>query len=172
MKLKVAQVVSDSIVDGVGYRLTVFVQGCPHHCPGCHNPSTWDFDGGYEMDTGEIAAKLRDNPLEGGITFSGGEPFCQPEPLGELAEAAHAMGRTVWVYSGFCLEEIMAMSKENEAAKKLLDLADVLVDGRYQEAQRDLSLEFRGSRNQRIIDMKETRRQGKIVLWDGGGAGG
>lgn len=154
MKLRIAGIVDDSIVDGEGVRLTVFTQGCPHHCHGCHNPQTWSLDGGHEVDTEEIVQKLKENPLLSGITFSGGEPFLQPAPLTELAQAAHKLGLDVWSYTGFTLEEL----EKRTDVQQLLNEVDVLVDGPYVEALRDLTLRFRGSSNQRIIDLKELRR--------------
>ena len=154
MKLRIAGIVDDSIVDGEGVRLTVFTQGCPHHCHGCHNPQTWNLTGGHEIDTEEIVQKLKANPLLSGITFSGGEPFLQPAPLTELARAAHKLGLDVWSYTGFTLEEL----EKRTDVQQLLNEVDVLVDGPYVEALRDLTLRFRGSSNQRIIDLKELRR--------------
>lgn len=154
MKLKIAGIVDDSIVDGEGVRLTVFTQGCPHHCHGCHNPQTWSLDGGHEIDTEEIVQKLKANPLLSGITFSGGEPFLQPAPLTELARAAHKLGLDVWSYTGFTLEEL----EKRTDVQQLLNEVDVLVDGPYVEALRDLTLRFRGSSNQRIINLNELRK--------------
>lgn len=154
MKLKIAGIVDDSIVDGEGVRLTVFTQGCPHHCHGCHNPQTWSLDGGHEVDTEEIVQKLKENPLLSGITFSGGEPFLQPAPLAEIARAAHKLGLDVWSYTGFTLEEL----EKRTDVQQLLNEVDVLVDGPYVEALRDLTLRFRGSSNQRIIDLNELRK--------------
>lgn len=154
MKIRIAGIVDDSIVDGEGVRLTVFTQGCPHHCHGCHNPQTWNLDGGHEIGTEEIVQKLKANPLLSGITFSGGEPFLQPAPLTELARAAHKLGLDVWSYTGFTLEEL----EKRTDAQQLLNEVDVLVDGPYVEALRDLTLRFRGSSNQRIIDLNELRK--------------
>lgn len=154
MKIRIAGIVNDSIVDGEGVRLTVFTQGCPHHCHGCHNPQTWNLDGGHEIDTEEIVEKLKENPLLSGITFSGGEPFLQPAPLTELAQAAHKLGLDVWSYTGFTLEEL----EKRTDAQQLLNEVDMLVDGPYVEALRDLTLRFRGSSNQRIIDLNELRK--------------
>lgn len=155
MKLRIAGIVDDSIVDGEGVRLTVFTQGCPHHCHGCHNPQTWNLAGGHEVDTEEIIQKLKENPLLSGVTFSGGEPFLQPAPLTELARAAHGLGLDVWSYTGFTLEEL----EKRTDAQQLLNEVDVLVDGPYVEALRDLTLRFRGSSNQRIINLNELRKE-------------
>lgn len=162
MKLRIADIVDDSVVDGEGYRLAVFVQGCPRRCAGCHNPGAQDFAGGREADTAEIAAAMLANPLLTGVTFSGGEPFCQPRPLVELAKVAHASGLDVWAYSGSTLEELAG--RHDADIDGLLAEVDVLVDGEYIEAERDLTLRFRGSRNQRVIDMARTRQSGQVVL--------
>lgn len=154
MKLKIAGIVDDSIVDGEGVRLTVFTQGCPHHCHGCHNPQTWNLAGGHEIDTEEVIQKLKENPLLSGVTFSGGEPFLQPAPLAEIARAAHKLGLDVWSYTGFTLEEL----EKRTDVQQLLNEVDVLVDGPYMEDLRDLTLRFRGSSNQRIINLNELRK--------------
>ena len=162
MKLRIADMVDDSVVDGEGYRLTVFVQGCPRRCPGCHNPATQPFDSGREIDTSDIISRMLANGLLTGVTFSGGEPFCQPRPLAEIAKAAHGNGLDVWAYTGNTLEELQA--KNDGDINDLLANVDVLVDGDYREAERDLTLKFRGSRNQRAIDMERTRQENEIVL--------
>lgn len=162
MKLKIAGVVKESIVDGKGIRYTVFTQGCPHHCPGCHNPQTHDFEGGTVMDVREIFEDFRKNPLLKGITFSGGEPFCQSAPLAELAEMVHGAGKDVTVYSGYTYEQLL--EKRDPDVDALLKETDVLIDGPFILAQRNLELTFRGSENQRVIDMKKTRETGKVTL--------
>lgn len=162
MKLRIAGFVDDSVVDGDGCRFTIFVQGCHHHCPHCQNPETHDFDGGFDIDTSELWKKISGNPLLSGITLSGGEPFCQPEPLTELAMKAHEAGLNVWVYSGYTLEQLE--SKNNLEINALLKESDVLVDGPYRHEERDLTLRFRGSRNQRVIDLNRTRREKHTVL--------
>ena len=162
MKLRIAGLVEESVVDGDGCRFSVFVQGCHRRCPGCHNPETHAFDGGREIDTEDILRQIQENPLLAGITFSGGEPFCQPRPLLDLARAVHRLGLDVWSYSGNTLEELRSMEDADVSA--LLDEIDVLVDGAFIEAQRDLTLKFRGSRNQRVIDMKATRQKGPLGL--------
>ena len=150
--LRVAGCVSDSIVDGPGMRYVVFVQGCPHHCPGCHNPETHDPAGGYLADVDEILRQVAADPLMSGVTFSGGEPFCQAEALCALGERVRALGKNIVVYSGYTLEQLLQMGKDDPAILRLLELADLLVDGPYVEEQRDLSLQFRGSSNQRLLD--------------------
>ena len=162
-RLRIAGTVNDSIVDGEGYRYTIFTQGCPHGCPGCHNPQTHDFAGGREADIRELLREALDNPILAGVTFSGGEPFCQAAALVELAGELHRHGLSVWCYSGYTYEQLTACGKP--AVQALLRQLDVLVDGAYMEQQRDLTLSFRGSRNQRLIDVPASLQQGTAVLY-------
>ena len=145
-KLRIAGIVNDSIVDGEGIRLTVFVQGCSHHCKCCHNPETWDYNGGHDVDISEIVKEYKENPLLQGITFSGGEPFDKVEPLSLIADKIHKLNGDVWCYTGYTLEQL----RKDISKHKLLSKVDVLVDGSFIEAERDLALNFRGSRNQHI----------------------
>ena len=162
--LRISGVEPESIVDGPGIRYVVFTQGCPHHCPGCHNAQTHDFHGGRLADTDALLEELRKNPLLKGVTFSGGEPFCQAAPLAELAEKVHALGLDVIVYTGYTYERLT--DKRDPDVDALLRQADLLIDGPYLEAQRDLTLRFRGSANQRVIDMNRTRAEGRVVTLD------
>lgn len=163
MIIRIAGIENDSIVDGPGFRLAVFTQGCVHHCPGCHNPETHPFDGGKEVDTDRIVRLMEENPLLDGITLSGGDPFCQPAACAELAKAAKAMGLNVWAYSGWTYEELMEMSKESPDILRFLENTDVLIDGPFILAERTLELRFRGSRNQRQIDVQKSLLEGKAV---------
>lgn len=152
----------ESVVDGPGYRAAVFVQGCPHRCPGCHNPDSHDPQGGREMAVHDVAQTFLDNPLLEGITLTGGEPFQQPRECVALASLAHQRGLNVWAYTGYTLEELIHLDYD----KILLLLSvDVLVDGPFILSERTLDLPWRGSKNQRVIDMNKTRRAGKIVLY-------
>lgn len=153
VKLKVSGIIDESIVDGPGLRLTVFTQGCPHHCPGCHNPQTHDFDGGYWMNIEDIYEQCLENPLLSGVTFSGGEPFCQPAALYALGcKIKNAgLGLNLMVYTGYTYAQLKEMSKENQDIADLLSITDILVDGPYIEALRNLELKYRGSSNQNII---------------------
>lgn len=162
MELRIAGTVDDSVVDGDGYRFTIFTQGCPHACPGCQNPETWDFSGGKIVDTDDLIPQILANPLLSGVTFSGGEPFLQPAPLADLAKKLRAHDLTLWAYTGYTLEALAA--RREGATDALLAALDVLVDGPFLIDQRDLTLRFRGSKNQRIIDMNHTRAKGRIVL--------
>lgn len=159
MDIRIAGLVNDSIVDGPGFRLAVFTQGCPHNCEGCHNPETHDFSGGTIKDTAEIIKMMNDNPLLDGITLSGGDPFCQTAPCIELARAAHRLGLTVWAYSGWTYEEIMADSEMSLLAREL----DVLIDGPFILSQRTLDKRFMGSKNQRAIDIKKSLQTGTVT---------
>ena len=160
--INIAGTVNDSIVDGEGYRFTIFTQGCPHHCKGCHNPHTHEFSRGKIVDTNDLFADICENKLLSGVTFSGGEPFCQPAPLADLGCKLKKEGLDIWIYTGYTLEALHAM--HNKDVEALLTVADVLVDGKFILAKRDLTLSFRGSSNQRLIDLNETRKAGKIVL--------
>ena len=164
MEIRLAGIVPESIVDGPGYRLAVFVQGCPHACPGCHNPKTHDFAGGYLSDTDQIIAQMGKNPLVRGVTLTGGEPMMQAEALCEVASAAKAKGMNVWCYTGYTLETLQR--ENNPARMRLLEHVDVLVDGPYIAHDRSLELNYCGSRNQRLIDMHATRATGEICLYE------
>ena len=165
-KIRIAGVVRESFVDGPGIRFTVFCQGCPHHCVGCHNPATHDFSGGYDCEIEKILDAVEKNPMLDGITFSGGEPLCQPEAFLELAREIRSRfpQLNIVIFTGYTYEELQQMWDGRPALKALLDLTDYLIDGRYMEKQRDLTLQFRGSQNQRIIDMNATREAGIVVL--------
>ena len=161
--MRIANTVHDSIVDGHGLRLTVFTQGCPHRCPGCHNPDTHDPTGGREVTVAALTAELAGDPLIEGLTLSGGEPFLQAAACAELARAAHGLGLNVWVYSGWTFEQLVAWGDPDWDA--LLRAADVLVDGPFVQDQKSYELHFRGSRNQRLIDLPASLRAGRAVLW-------
>lgn len=158
MKIRLsAPMTRDSIVDGPGLRSVIWTQGCFHDCPGCHNPCTHNPFGGFEMDTADLIAQLHTLRLQQGITLSGGEPFLQPLPLAEIADAGHRRGLNVWVFSGFTFEQLTdCRQREWEDRMTLLRRCDVLVDGRFVREKRDLSLRFRGSSNQRILDVKKS----------------
>jgi anaerobic ribonucleoside-triphosphate reductase activating protein len=162
--IRIAGVVHESIVDGPGIRLTLFFQGCPHACPGCHNPQTWDPRGGIEYTLAELTAKLQPNPLEQGITFSGGEPFCQAEGAAKLAAYYRDLGLSLWIYTGFLWEELL-MNLARPGYRKLLQLAEVIVDGPFRRDLKQLGLVFRGSANQRLIKVRESLATQAIIEW-------
>lgn len=161
--MRIAGTVQDSIVDGPGFRFTVFTQGCSHHCLGCHNPQTHDPSGGTEHTVEELLERMRSNPLTDGLTLSGGEPFEQPEDCLLLAQGAHESGLNVWSYTGYLFEFLR--DQGTEAQKALLREVDVLVDGPFLLDQRTLSLPWRGSRNQRVIDVPKSLENGDVVLF-------
>jgi anaerobic ribonucleoside-triphosphate reductase activating protein len=153
--MRLSGIVEESIVDGPGVRYVVFTQGCPHRCPGCHNPQTHDRDGGYEIGAAELTEKFKrsaaENPLLSGVTISGGEPFIQARCLVPFAEAVRIAGYDLWIYTGYVMEEITARADRDEMA--LLARADALVDGPFVEELRTLERRFIGSSNQRIIKL-------------------
>ena len=159
---QLAGIIEESVVDGPGVRFVIFVQGCPRSCPGCQNPETQPTCGGYQMPIDRIVDMVRSNPLLRGVTFSGGEPFLQAGALAELAEEIHRMGLSVMVYSGYRYEELVNSDREDWHA--LLAETDVLVDGPYVESQRSLALLFRGSANQRLINVPESLHQHHAIL--------
>lgn len=166
LKLRIAGTVNDSIVDGPGIRFTVFTQGCPHHCEGCHNPHTHDFNGGSETDTDEIISKFLSNPLLDGITLSGGEPMCQAKALVPVAKAAKEHGLDVIAYTGYTYEYLVEHSNDENGFLALLEYVDFLVDGKFELDKRSLELHFKGSRNQRVIDIKKSLASSEAVLAD------
>ena len=158
--LDLSGIVSDSIVDGPGIRTTVFSQGCPHRCPGCHNPETWAFGCGTQVLVEAIVDIVKSNPLCRGVTFSGGEPFAQAAGFAKLAGLLKAQGYEVASYSGYTFEDLLDGSEDQ---KHLLESIDILIDGPFLQAQKSLEIAFRGSRNQRILDVKKSLAAGKAV---------
>lgn len=158
--LNLSGILPDSIVDGPGIRTTIFAQGCPHHCPGCQNPETWAFGTGTDMEEETIFQIVRSNPLCRGVTFSGGEPFAQPEGFARLAGILKEAGYEVAAYTGFTFEALLSGT---EAQKQLLARLDILVDGPFLLAEKSLEVPFRGSRNQRILDVPKSLACGKAI---------
>ena len=158
--LDLSGIVSDSIVDGPGIRTTIFSQGCPHRCPGCHNPETWDFGCGTQVPVEAIVEIVKVNPLCRGVTFSGGEPFSQAADFTKLAVLLKEQGYEVASYSGYTFE---ALLEGTDDQKKLLESIDILIDGPFLQAEKSLEIAFRGSRNQRILDVKKSLEAGKAV---------
>ncbi|WP_182199813.1 anaerobic ribonucleoside-triphosphate reductase activating protein [Paraliobacillus salinarum] len=148
--MRVMNILHDSVVDGEGLRTVIFFAGCPHFCKGCHNPASWNIRNGTEMTIDEVVEEAGNNPLTD-ITLSGGEPFFQAEEVVEVAKRLKSMGKHIWAYSGFTLEQLQ--QSDNPYQRELLCYCDVLVDGPFVLAEKDLSLKFRGSRNQRILHL-------------------
>ena len=177
-ELRVFGLVPDSIVDGPGLRYGVFVQGCSHGCPGCHNPESHDPNAGEVTTVDAIMKDIAANKLISGVTLSGGEPFEQAVVCAEIGKRAHELGLNVWTYTGYRYEDLLALARGERALTKqealLLDIegvasllatTDVLVDGPFVESLKSLGLQWRGSSNQRVIDMAATRKQGSVVSW-------
>jgi anaerobic ribonucleoside-triphosphate reductase activating protein len=163
MKIRVAGIEKESVVDGPGLRFVIFVQGCGRRCIGCHNPGTWDIDGGQEMDTGEILGQIGETGLIRGVTFSGGEPFEQAAACALLAGQVKNLGKDIVTYTGYTFEELQARSSADEDARRLLEVSDILVDGPFMAEERDWDLPFRGSRNQRLILVQESLAAGRVT---------
>lgn len=154
-KLRISGLIDESIVDGPGMRLTVFTQGCPHKCKGCHNPQTHDFTGGRLISINEIYDQFIENPLLSGITFSGGEPFCQPEPLYYLGLKIKECQKNIVIFTGYTLEQLKEIQKKDRHTGLLLSITDILIDGLFIEERKDLELLYRGSSNQRVLYLNE-----------------
>ncbi|MEG1179396.1 MAG: anaerobic ribonucleoside-triphosphate reductase activating protein [Oscillospiraceae bacterium] len=161
--LRLAGVIRESIVDGPGWRLVVFAQGCPHHCEGCQNPQTHDFTGGYDSTVQNILDAVKANKLLAGITLSGGEPFAQAKAMSKLAHEIHKIGLNVMAYSGWTFEQLFNGANNQNYWLDLLNEVDFLVDGKFDIDKKSLSVKFRGSSNQRIIDVKKSLASGYAV---------
>ncbi|NLI69586.1 MAG: anaerobic ribonucleoside-triphosphate reductase activating protein [Firmicutes bacterium] len=164
MKLRIAGIKKESLVDGPGVCYVIFVQGCNHNCPGCHNPEAQPFDGGVEMEIGAIFEEIASLKGTDAVVFSGGEPFLQPVALSLLGKKIHHLGLKIITYTGFTLEQLLENSPQKRDCQKLLEVTDILIDGPYIEEQKDLELAFRGSKNQRIIDVKPSMKLKKAVV--------
>lgn len=158
-----APIEPDSIVDGEGIRTVIWTQGCGHNCKDCHNPNTHDFNKGTLVDVEELKKQILNIRHQDGITLSGGDPMYQPEAVLEIAKFCKEKEINVWCYTGFTFEELQEMAKNNKYIKELLENIDVLVDGKFELEQKSLNLYFRGSANQRILDMKKSLKEQKPV---------
>ena len=174
MKVRIAGIEKNSIVDGEGLRYTIFLQGCNHECKGCHNPETWDFNGGSEIDTDELLNNICTDPIIDGVTLSGGDPLFQAKNLIEFAKQIKSKGLDIWIYTGFVFDEFLKYVNNEKADKRitnsmieLLKIADVVVDGPFKIEHRSLDCTFRGSTNQRIIDTKKSFENNKIIEYTG-----
>jgi anaerobic ribonucleoside-triphosphate reductase activating protein len=159
--LTIGGIEGESIVDGPGFRYTVFVQGCDFRCPGCHNPHLQSFAGGHHLAVAEAVAAVKANPLLSGITLSGGDPFTQAGPCAALAERIRALGLSVMTYTGYRWEDLLAADKPEW--RRLIEATDILVDGPFIQAQKNIGLRFRGSANQRLIDVPQSLAAGRVV---------
>ena len=160
--ISILEIVEDTTVDGPGFRTSVYSSGCPHHCPGCHNPQSWNIANGQKVEVEEILGKILADPFAD-VTFTGGDPMFQPQGFTALAKAIkQKSNKNIWCYTGFLFEELL----ENPLQKALLEQIDVLVDGRFIEAFKDEQLRFRGSSNQRIINVPASLERGEIIIMD------
>ncbi len=162
-KIKISGIIPESIVDGPGIRYTVFSQGCNHFCKGCHNPQTHDLNGGKEYDIEDIIKDIKKNPLLMGVTFSGGEPFLQARQFACLAKLVRNLGLNIVTYTGYKFEDLIKGFDKEPGWKDLLENTDILIDGPYEQKKRNLILKFRGSENQRILDVKESLANKKAI---------
>lgn len=160
MKIRIFGTANDSIVDGPGMRYAIFCQGCMHACKGCHNPKSHAMDGGKVIDTQVILDEIETNSLLDGITLSGGEPMLQPQPLLEISKKVKEWGLNIVLYSGYRYEEILQLGSMQ---KELLSLCDILVDGKFEEDKKSLALLYRGSSNQRLINVQASLKQEQVV---------
>jgi anaerobic ribonucleoside-triphosphate reductase activating protein len=166
MKVQIAGIAKESVTDGPGLRTTIFFQGCGHVCRGCHNPQTWSFTGGTEYDLEDFVHQLPDTPLIKGVTLTGGDPFYQPQAALVIARLYKERGKDIWAYTGFTWDELI--SGANSERLELLKTCDVLVDGPFLLPELDLTLPFRGSSNQRLIDVKTSLQENKVVEYSSG----
>lgn len=162
-KLRIAGTVNDSIVDGPGIRFAIFTQGCPHHCEGCHNPHTHDFEAGELVTLESLLEKVKANPLLDGVTYSGGEPFCQAEQLYILGTEIKKLGLNIVTYTGYTFEYLTEHANSQNYYNELLSVTDYLVDGPFELDKRNILLRFKGSSNQRIINVKKSLAEKKAV---------
>ena len=163
MKIRLAaECTVDSIVDGPGLRTTVWTQGCKHDCKGCHNPSTHDMNGGYEVDVDDLVNFYLKQELQSGVTLSGGDPFYQPTALLELTNKLKKNNVNIWCYTGFVFEDLM----KDDICQQVLKNINVLVDGPFIIAKKSLALLFKGSENQRLIEVQSSLKENKVVLYE------
>ena len=154
---------TDSIVDGAGIRAVIWFQGCPHHCKECHNPETWDFNAGVEKSIAKVKKLIDGLEYQDGVTFSGGDPMSQIDALCELAKYVKEKGLNVWTYTGYTWDEVIKLGDSNPKYLEALKYIDVLVDGRFMIDLKSFDVEFRGSSNQRIIDVAKSLKEGKVI---------
>lgn len=152
---------SDSVVDGEGIRSVIWTQGCPHHCPFCHNPETHSFNDGFLKDIDELIDEIKNLEEQDGITFSGGDPMIQPKECTVIAKACKEMGYNIWCYTGFLFEDLL----EDEDRREFLNYIDVLVDGKFEIDKKSYAAKFRGSTNQRLINVKASLKKNRAVLF-------
>lgn len=160
--VRISGIIHESLTNGPGMRRVIFAQGCKHNCQGCFNPHTHNFNEGLEMNIYDLAEDMSGNPLLTGVTFSGGDPFEQGEAFGNLAKIVRNKNFSVWCYTGYTFEEIIKGSEENKGWKELINNIDVLVDGKFIEEFKDENIKYRGSTNQRLIDVPKSLKENRV----------
>ena len=163
--IRLAGIAENSLVNGKGLRKVFFSQGCSHHCEGCFNQHTWEFAGGRMFDMDELVQKVKDEPFLDGVTFSGGDPFQQADKFAYLAKKLHEANINIWAYTGYTFEELMKLAQTNHHIKQMINNVDVIVDGRFMKDKMSENLKYCGSSNQRIIDVKSSLNENKIILF-------
>ena len=163
--IRLAGIAENSLVNGKGLRKVFFSQGCSHHCEGCFNQHTWEFSGGRMFDMDELVQKVKDEPFLDGVTFSGGDPFQQADKFAYLAKKLHEANINIWAYTGYTFEELMKLAQTNPHIKQMINNVDVIVDGRFMKDKMSENLKYCGSSNQRVIDVKSSLNEKKIILF-------
>ena len=163
--IRLAGIAENSLVNGKGLRKVFFSQGCSHHCEGCFNQHTWEFAGGRMFDMDELVQKVKDEPFLDGVTFSGGDPFQQADKFAYLAKKLHEANINIWAYTGYTFEELMKLAQINPHIKQMINNVDVIVDGRFMKDKMSENLKYCGSSNQRVIDVKSSLNENKIILF-------
>lgn len=163
--IRLAGIAENSLVNGKGLRKVFFSQGCSHHCEGCFNQHTWEFAGGRMFDMDELVQKVKDEPFLDGVTFSGGDPFQQADKFAYLAKKLHEANINIWAYTGYTFEELMKLAQTNPYIKQMINNVDVIVDGRFMKDKMSENLKYCGSSNQRVIDVKSSLNENKIILF-------
>ena len=166
MEIRLAgEITKESVVDGEGIRSVIWTQGCPHHCPGCHNPQTHDFNGGFTREVKDLIKEISEIEFQDGITLSGGDPLCQIDACLEIAKWCQEHNLNVWCYTGYKIEDLLKRTKKEKNLKELLENIDVLVDSPFILELKSYDVPFRGSKNQRLIDSKKTIKENKVCLY-------
>ena len=163
--IRLAGIAENSLVNGKGLRKVFFSQGCSHHCEGCFNQHTWEFAGGRMFNMDELVQKVKDEPFLDGVTFSGGDPFQQADKFAYLAKKLHEANINIWAYTGYTFEELMKLAQTNHRIKQMINNVDVIVDGRFMKDKMSENLKYCGSSNQRVIDVKSSLNENKIILF-------
>lgn len=163
--IRLAGIAENSLVNGPGLRKVFFSQGCTHHCRNCFNPTTWSFEGGEVLNVDDLMKKVEFETFLDGVTFSGGDPFQQPKPFAYFAKLLKKKHINLWIYTGYTWEQLEKLQKINPDVKVMIENCDVIVDGPFVQDLADERIEFRGSSNQRIIDVPQTLAKKRIVLW-------